>query len=152
MNGQDKKIDLGKSVYELTREYPDLIDVMRTVGFKEITKKRMLTSVGRIMTIPKGAKIKNIPMDDVVKALGDAGYAVTGVPGTDAAPVTQPADAPVPMTRTQQLKDYLRRLNKGEDLEAIREEFRHHFADVEASVYVLDTVGNVDQDAIRDRY
>lgn len=133
MNGQDKKIDLGKSVYELTREYPDLIDVMRTVGFKEITKKGMLTSVGRIMTIPKGAKIKNIPMDDVVKALGDAGYAVTGVPGTDAAPVTQPADAPVPMTRTQQLKDYLRRLNKGEDLEAIREEFRHHFADVEAS-------------------
>ena len=133
MNKQDKKIDLGRSVYELTNEFPELIDIMRSVGFKEITKKGMLTSVGRIMTIPKGAKIKKIPMGDVIKAFGDAGFIVTGMPESEAAPVPQATDTPAPMTRTQQLKDYLRRLNEGEDLESIRDEFRLHFAAVAAS-------------------
>ena len=133
MNKQNKKIDLGRSVYELTNEFPELIDIMRSVGFKEITKKGMLTSVGRIMTIPNGAKIKKVSMGAVIKAFGDAGFIVTGMPESEAAPVPQATDTPAPMTRTQQLKDYLRRLNEGEDLESIRDEFRLHFADVEAS-------------------
>ena len=73
-----KKLDLNKTVYELTQEYPELIDIMAGLGFKEITKKAMLQSVGKIMTIPKGAKMKNIPMMDVVTALMGHGFELTG--------------------------------------------------------------------------
>ena len=34
-----KKIDLSKSVYELTNEYPELIDIMAGLSFTEVTSK-----------------------------------------------------------------------------------------------------------------
>ena len=34
-----KKLDLSKTVYELTKEYPELIGIMAELGFTEITKK-----------------------------------------------------------------------------------------------------------------
>lgn len=37
-----KKLDLNKTVYELTQEYPELIEIMAGLGFTEITKKPML--------------------------------------------------------------------------------------------------------------
>ena len=82
-----KKIDLTRTVYELTQEYPELIQIMVKLGFTEITKKSMLMSAGKIMTIPKGAKLKNIPMTDVVTALLSNGFELTGemrsgIPGT----------------------------------------------------------------------
>ena len=49
-----KTLDLNKSVYELTQEYPEVVDIMAALGFTDITKKAMLLSVGRVMTIPKG--------------------------------------------------------------------------------------------------
>ncbi len=73
-----KKIDFNKSVYELVQEYPELRDILSGVGFREITKKGMLGSVGRIMTIPKGAKMKNISMMDVVMALMTHGFEIEG--------------------------------------------------------------------------
>jgi len=44
-----KKIDLTRTVYELTQEYPELIQIMEKLGFTEITKKPMLMSAGKIM-------------------------------------------------------------------------------------------------------
>ena len=73
-----KKLDLGKPVYELTKEYPKLIEIMAGLGFTEITKKPMLNSVGRIMTIPKGAKMKNISMMNVITALMGKGFELIG--------------------------------------------------------------------------
>lgn len=131
-----KTIDLNKSVYELTRTYPELIDIMAELGFKEITKKGMLRSVGKLMTIPKGAKMKGIAMTDVVAALMKAGFELEGqMPNLSAAPKAEPADAPKPESesRTAQLKGYLKRLGAGEDLEAVRADFAAHFSDVDAS-------------------
>ena len=78
----EKILDLNKTVYELTQEYPELIDIMAGLGFTEITKKPMLLSVGKVMTIPKGAKMKNISMMDVVTTLIRNGFQLTGdMPG-----------------------------------------------------------------------
>ena len=73
-----KKLDLSKTVYELTNEYPELFRIMANLGFTEITKKPMLCSVGKIMTIPKGAKMKNISMPDVVSVLMKNGFEPVG--------------------------------------------------------------------------
>ena len=63
-----KTLDLSKSVYDLVKEYPEVVDIMKDLGFSEITNKVMLNSVGKIMTIPKGAKMKGIPMPDIIAA------------------------------------------------------------------------------------
>ena len=61
----EKKLDLSKSVYDLVKEYPEVTEIMKSLGFSEITNKVMLNSVGKIMTIPKGAKMKGVSMMDI---------------------------------------------------------------------------------------
>lgn len=72
-----KYINLDLSIYELVEKYPELISIMKELGFTDITKQVMLHSVGKIMTIPKGAKMKNIPMDEIVIALKKNGFTVS---------------------------------------------------------------------------
>ena len=130
-----KKLDLNKTVFELTEQYPELIDIMAKLGFTEITKKPVLHSVGKIMTIPKGAKMKNISMMDVVTSLVANGFELIGdmldikIPDAPAAP----AAVPLSDDRTEQLKSYLRRLGVGEDLESVRADFVRDFGEVDAA-------------------
>lgn len=133
-----KTIDFSRSVYELVTEYPELADIMAELGFTEIRKPAVLHSVGKLTTIPKGAKMKNIPMEKVVMALMEHGFTLSGeMPsasknealGTPAAAVSEKA----PASRTEQLKAYLRRLGAGEPLESVRMDFAEKFRDVEAS-------------------
>lgn len=132
-----KKLDLNKTVYELTQEYPELIDIMAELGFTEITKKAMLHSVGKMMTIPRGAKMKNIPMTNIVTSLMRQGFElVGGMP--DLATAVQPEKKVTvtgnsPESRTEQIKSYLNRLGKGEALEDVRADFVREFGEVEAS-------------------
>ena len=74
----EKKLDLSKSVYDLVTEYPEVTDIMKELGFTEITNKVMLNSVGKIMTIPKGAKMKGVSMVDIVGAFMKAGFTLEG--------------------------------------------------------------------------
>ena len=74
----EKKLDLSKSVYDLVTEYPEVTEIMKSLGFTEITNKVMLNSVGKIMTIPKGAKMKGVSMVDIVGAFMKAGFTLEG--------------------------------------------------------------------------
>ena len=74
----EKKLDLSKSVYDLVKEYPEVTEIMKSLGFSEITNKVMLNSVGKIMTIPKGAKMKGVSMIDIVSAFMKAGFTLEG--------------------------------------------------------------------------
>lgn len=142
----DKIIDFRKTVYELATEHPEFKEIMASVGFKEITEPEILASAGKIMTVPKGSRMKGIPMEQILKAFREKGFQVIGV---DEAPVpptppSAPAKAPVPPTaqynfpnakpeRAEALKGYLERLSKGESLETVREDFRKEFHSVEAA-------------------
>lgn len=130
-----KKIDLNRTVFELTQEYPELIDILAGLGFTEITKKPMLHSAGKIMTIPKGAKIKKIPMIKVVKALLDNGFILAGEMPEEKKAGTAIHSQPTALSdeRTEQLKKYLRRLGDGENLEAVRADFVREFRQVDAA-------------------
>ena len=63
---------------DLVKEYPEVTDIMKELGFSEITNKVMLNSVGKIMTIPKGAKMKGVSMIDIVGAFMKAGFTLEG--------------------------------------------------------------------------
>ena len=90
----EKKLDLSKSVYDLVTEYPEVADIMKELGFSEITNKVMLNSVGKIMTIPKGAKMKGVSMVDIVGAFMKAGFTLTGEMPTVSGDDTQGASMP----------------------------------------------------------
>ena len=94
----EKKLDLSKSVYDLVKEYPEVADIMKELGFSEITNKVMLNSVGKIMTIPKGAKMKGVSMIDIVGAFMKAGFTLEGempnLSGDDAETAAHPGVAP----------------------------------------------------------
>ncbi|MFY9177912.1 MAG: DUF1858 domain-containing protein [Caldicoprobacterales bacterium] len=74
-----KQIDISKSVYEICTENPDIIDIMKDLGFESITNPGMLNTVGRVMTISKGAAMKNIPMDKIKDKFAEKGYELTGL-------------------------------------------------------------------------
>jgi len=69
-----KKIDLNDSVYELCTLHPELKAVMKEAGFKNITKPGMLETAGRIMTIPKGARMMQIEWSHVLDILKAHGF------------------------------------------------------------------------------
>lgn len=132
-----KELDLNKTVFELTQEYPELVEIMAKLGFTEITKKPILHSVGKIMTIPKGAKMKKISMMDVITTLMSYGFELVG----DMPDITSVSSIPMEEAnishpfpnRTEQLKAYLKRLGHGEELEDVRADFVRDFGEVEAS-------------------
>lgn len=131
-----KNIDLNKSVFELTKEYPELIEILNDLGFTEISKKAVLNSVGKIMTIPKGAVMKNISMIDVVMKLKENGFELSGempVISVEKVQEINEIESDNKDSRKEQLKAYLKRLGNGEDLESVREDFVKNFSDVDAS-------------------
>ncbi|MBF1170252.1 MAG: DUF438 domain-containing protein [[Eubacterium] sulci] len=135
-----KPLDLNRSVHDLVKEYPELQQIMYDLGFTEINKKAMLNSIGKIMTIPKGAKMKGISMLDVVSTLTSKGFQLVGeMPSTinlDGAgsEEVKPSGAPESKEeRTALLKGYLKRLGEGEELESVRADFVEKFNSVDAS-------------------
>lgn len=70
------KINLDKTVYELCTMYPDIKTIMSDIGFDNITKPGMLETLGKIMTIPKGCRVKRIHLDDVIQKLNEHGYTI----------------------------------------------------------------------------
>ena len=74
MENTEKVLDLNKTVYDLTQEYPEVKDIMAELGFQDITKPMALNLMGRVMTIPKGSQIKGIPMERIEKAFEENGY------------------------------------------------------------------------------
>lgn len=132
-----KKLDLNKSVFILTQEYPELIDIMAELGFTEITQKAMRHSIGKMVTIPKGAKMKNIPMMKIVTTLMEHGFELVGerpeISLGVSAETEEAATGNSPENRTEQLKAYLKRLGEGEDLEEVRADFVRAFREVDAS-------------------
>ena len=129
----NKTIDFHRSVYELVTEYPELTELLSDLGFTEVKKPAALHSVGKLMTIPKGAKLKGIPMTDVITALTQKGFAIAGAMPADPSAPGRDGTHIYTDSSTEQLKGYLRRLGAGEDLERVRADFAQAFRDVDAS-------------------
>lgn len=72
------EIDFSKSLFELVSQYPVVKDIMWEIGFKEIVKPGMLQTAGRYVTIPKGAKMKKIPLTKVIAAFEAKGFQIVG--------------------------------------------------------------------------
>ena len=74
----EKTIDLSRSIHDICTEYPDAVEIMRALGFQDITKPGMLNTAGRFMTIQKGAAMKSISLDKIKEAFEEKGFKVQG--------------------------------------------------------------------------
>lgn len=71
-----KILDLNQSVYELCNQYPEIISIMVEIGFENVIKPSVLQTVGRVMTLPKGCRMKGISLDTVKEAFQHNGFKI----------------------------------------------------------------------------
>ncbi len=114
---ENKIIDLNNNVASLCDSYPELIDILKDLGFSKITNPITRKSIGRFMTIRNAAKMHNIDLDIIITKLEDNGFMIANENNND---------------RVQLLKEYLERLNKGEELAKVQEDFIKDFSHVDS--------------------
>ena len=73
---KEKIIDFSVPIKKLAEDYPALIQIMYDCGFTRIKIPGLLSTVGRVMTIPLGAQAMKIDLDKVKQAFEDKGYKV----------------------------------------------------------------------------
>ncbi|HEY94286.1 MAG TPA: DUF1858 domain-containing protein [Dehalococcoidia bacterium] len=71
-----KKIDLSKSLYDLTDEYPELIPVLKEMGFLGVANPVTRNTLGRMTTLPQGCEKQGKDLQEVIGELEKAGYTV----------------------------------------------------------------------------
>ena len=134
-----KILDLDKPVYELAKEYPDFIDIFASLGFADIKNPVMLNSMGRIITVNKGSKMKKIPLEKIKEVFAEHGYEIEGDSKESKEEDTLKAAKKGPdMTKddtnsTELIKQYLLRLSNGESLESVQKDFKERFESVDSS-------------------
>ena len=69
-----KEIDLNKTLFEITEEYPELIPVLAGLGFAGVTNQVLRNSHGRIMTLAKGSKQIGVSIDAIKAELAKHGF------------------------------------------------------------------------------
>ncbi|MFD1429490.1 DUF1858 domain-containing protein [Lacticaseibacillus mingshuiensis] len=70
------KISLQTPVRELVQVHPEVVPVMVKMGLSGVTDPALLNTVGRFMTLEKGARMKHIALADLLTALTATGFEV----------------------------------------------------------------------------
>jgi hypothetical protein len=61
-----KTISLDQTIFDLITNYPEAKAVMVELGFENITNPLMLKTVGKVMTLRKGAQMKHIDLQKII--------------------------------------------------------------------------------------
>ncbi|OKP68521.1 hypothetical protein A3842_26825 [Paenibacillus sp. P3E] len=71
-----KHLNMDESIFELVSRYPEAIDIMVELGFRDITKPGMLQTAGRFMTLSKGITMKKMDRESVRLAFQSHGFEI----------------------------------------------------------------------------
>jgi hypothetical protein len=71
-----KEIDLDKSVFDLTESYPELIAVLKEMGFAGVANPIARNTLGRATTLRKGSERQGKDLKEVIKILEGHGFTV----------------------------------------------------------------------------
>ena len=69
-----KEIDLKKSVYELTELHPELIEILKELGFLGVASPVARKTLGRMTTIPQRCQKQGKDVIEVIKKLEEKGF------------------------------------------------------------------------------
>lgn len=68
----NKYFDIKDKVYDITEKYPELIEVLASVGFENLRNEMMRRTMGRMISLEKALKTKNINIDIFEERLVEA--------------------------------------------------------------------------------
>ena len=71
-----KEIDLNLTLFELTETYPELIDILKDLGFAGVAVPELRNTHGKMTTIPQGCQAHGTDLDEVVSELREHGFEV----------------------------------------------------------------------------
>lgn len=71
-----KTIDFTLPIKKMADQYPDFVQIMYDCGFTRIKIPGLLSTVGRVMTIPLGAQAMNLDLTKIKQAFEEKGYKV----------------------------------------------------------------------------
>ncbi len=63
-----------QSICDLVTKYPEIKELMAELGFKDILKPGMLQTMGKVMTIEKGARMKAISPERIRETFSNSGF------------------------------------------------------------------------------
>lgn len=72
----EKTADLNKTLYELTAQYPELIEILFDLGFAGVKNPVMRESHGRQMTVKTGCGHLGLDLGEVASVLRSKGFTV----------------------------------------------------------------------------
>ena len=117
-------IDINKTVYDLIKDNDKLKEDLISVGFTALNNPLMVKSLGKSMSIKRGAKMMGIADYDLkLKAMGYE--------------LIDSSENPDVIERKKLIKSYLSRLSSGEELDSVREDFKENFEGV-SSAEIMD--------------
>lgn len=68
------KINPNDSVFEITKNHPEVVEIMMGLGFTDIARPGMVHNVGRETSLIQGAKLRNMDWSMIVKAFEEKGF------------------------------------------------------------------------------
>lgn len=75
----DNVIDLSIPVAEVIEKQPEVLDVLVELGFTPLANPVMRNTVGRVVSIKKGAGMYGIDLNKIKQTLELNGYEVVGI-------------------------------------------------------------------------
>ncbi|HHU23788.1 MAG: DUF1858 domain-containing protein [Bacilli bacterium] len=68
------EISIHTPIAELIKNYPEIKEIMLSLGFDNIANPIMLKTVGRFMTLSKGSELKDISMEHMKNVFAKHGF------------------------------------------------------------------------------
>jgi len=69
-----KQLDINKSVYDLSEQYPELIEIFAKAGYSQARNKLIRSTIGKTMSLKSTIAITANEGNDLTKALKAAGF------------------------------------------------------------------------------
>lgn len=76
---QNKEIDLDKNIFELTNQYPELIEILAQMGFIGVKNPLIRNTIGRKTTLREGCKKQGKDLRLIIEELRKKGFFIKGV-------------------------------------------------------------------------
>jgi translation initiation factor 1 (eIF-1/SUI1) len=69
-----KEIDANSTIYEITQADPELIEILKDVGFAGVANPVARNTVGRATTLVQGSEKHGLDLEDIAGQLRERGY------------------------------------------------------------------------------
>ncbi|MBC2727737.1 DUF438 domain-containing protein [Desulfosporosinus sp.] len=116
-------LDLTRSLYDLTEEYPELIPILLDMGLEGAANPILRKTVGRKLPVLEGLKRHGVPLEEARRKLAAKGF---HVPGEE-----DPLE--IRKERREQLKEIIRDIHRQANPDELRERFKDLLSDVGAT-------------------